>query len=183
METRATCPTESYEMRILKDGEWATRRMSIGLLGQGGGSRSKCYYVIYDSHLVIKLPADPIDSFSSYNRQIATEAAIVARLAPRECIVPRVSVILAEFQKIAYSDEMSSDELEKKCVHLLEVKPSLQEHVKIGGSFVFFMDLAKHFFSEHHPGRHSPRPPYGGAGGPAESRFALGPAGIYGSLR
>ena len=146
VETRATCPTESYEMRILKDGEWVTRRMSIGLLGQGGGSRSKCYYVIYDSHLVIKLPADPIDSFSSYNRQIATEAAIVARLAPRECIVPRVSVILAEFQKIAYSDEMSSDELEKKCVHLLEVKPSLQEHVKIGGSFVFFMDLAKHFF-------------------------------------
>jgi hypothetical protein len=146
VETRATCPTESYEMRILKDGEWATRRMSIGLLGQGGGSRSKCYYVIYDSHLVIKLPVDPIDSFSSYNRQIATEAAIVARLAPRECIVPRVSVILAEFHKIAYSDEMSSDELEKKCIHLLEVKPSLQEHVKIGGSFVFFMDLAKHFF-------------------------------------
>lgn len=146
VETRATCPTESYEMRILKGGEWATRRMSIGLLGQGGGSRSKCYYVIYDSHLVIKLPADPIDSFQSYNRQIATEAAIVARLAPRECIVPRVSVILAEFHKIAYSDEMSSDELEKKCVHLLEVKPSLQEYVKIGGSFVFFMDLAKHFF-------------------------------------
>lgn len=146
VETRPTCPNESYEMRVLQNGEWIVRRMSIGLLGQGGGSRSKCYYVIYDSHMVIKLPAEPITQFLSYNRQIAAEASIVARLQPRECIVPRVSVILESVHKIPYSHELSPEAVEKKYVHLLEVKPAFQEYVKISGSFAFFMDLAKHFF-------------------------------------
>jgi serine/threonine protein kinase len=146
VETRPTCPDETYEMRVLQNGEWTIRRMSIGLLGQGGGSRSKCFYVIYGSHMVIKLPAEPITQFRSYNRQIAAEAAIVNRLKPRECIVPRVSVILKSVQKIPYSQELSSDEIEKKYVHLLEVKPTFQKNLKIGGSFALFMDLAKHFF-------------------------------------
>lgn len=146
VETRPTCPNESYEMRVLQDGEWTVRRMSIGMLGQGGGSRSKCFYVIYDSHMVIKLPSTRITHFLSYNRQIAAEAAIVERLQPRECIVPRVSVILESVHKIPYSHELSPEEVEKKYIHLLEVKPKFQEYLKIGGSFAFFMDLAKHFF-------------------------------------
>ncbi|MEJ2041613.1 MAG: hypothetical protein P8X55_22200, partial [Desulfosarcinaceae bacterium] len=113
VEMRATCPNETYEMRVQQNGEWISRRMSIGLLGQGGGSRSKCFYVIYDSHMVIKLPAEPITSFFAYNRQIASEAGIVARLAPRECIVPRVSVILKQITSIPEADKFSSEEFEK----------------------------------------------------------------------
>ena len=146
VETRPTCPNESYEMRVLQNGEWVVRRMSIGMLGQGGGSRSKCFYVIYDSHMVIKLPAEPITQFVTYNRQIAAEASIVDRLQPRECIVPRMAVIMESFHRIPYSHELSPEAIEKKYVHLLEVKPHFQDFLKIGGSFAFFMDLAKHFF-------------------------------------
>jgi serine/threonine protein kinase len=146
VETRPTCPNESYEMRVMQNGEWTVRRMSIGMLGQGGGSRSKCFYVIYDSHMVIKIPAVRVSHFLTYNRQVAAEAAIVARLQPRECIVPRVSVILESVHKLPYSHELTPEEVEKKYIHLLEVKPAFQEYLKIGGTFAFFMDLAKHFF-------------------------------------
>jgi hypothetical protein len=146
VETRPTCPDETYEMRILQENEWTTRRMSIGLLGQGGGSRSKCFYVIYDSHMVVKIPSAPITAFTAYNRQIGVENAIVARLAPRECIVPRVSVILQTVYSFPDGDQISAELLEKKYKHALEVNPFLQEYLKIGPSFAFFMDLAKHFF-------------------------------------
>ena len=145
-ETRPTCPNETYEMRIQQDGEWNARRMSIGLLGQGGGSRSKCFYVIYDSHMVIKLPSDPMTDFAAYKKQIAAEARIVARLAPRECIVPRVAVILKAVHTFKDNDKLSADVLEKHYVHLLKTKPSYLDYLKIGSSFAFFMDLAKHFF-------------------------------------
>ena len=146
VEMRPICPNETYEMRIKQNGEWTSRRMSIGLLGQGGGSRSKCFYVIYDSHMVIKLPSDPITNFSVYNRQITAEATIVDRLAPRECIVPRVSVILKQITSIHGAGKLSPEEFEKKYVHLVEVKPAYQEYLQIGKSFAFFMDLARHFF-------------------------------------
>ena len=145
-ETRPVCPNETYEMRVEVQGEWASRRMSIGLLGQGGGSRSRCFYVIYDSHLVIKIPAVRLSKFSTYRRQIAAEAAIVARLAPRLCIVPRVSVILNAVHTFPENAQLSEEALEKKYIQLLEVKPEFQEHLKIGGNFAFFMDLAKHYF-------------------------------------
>lgn len=146
VEKRTSCPDETYEMRIQQNGDWISRRMSIGLLGQGGGSRSRCFLVTYDSHLVVKLPADPITNFYSYNRRIAEEAAIVARLAPRECIVPKVSVILKAVHSFAQEDSYTSEALEKKYVHLVEVKPAFQDYLKIGASFAFFMDLARHFF-------------------------------------
>ncbi len=145
-ETRSTCPNESYEMRVLHKGDWQGRRMSIGLLGQGGGSRSRCFYVIYDTHMVIKIPADKITDFDNYKRQIADEGLIVARLAPRECIVPRVSVILKAVHTIPGSENFSDEKLEKKYLQLLKFNPGYMEYLKIGGSFAFFMDLARHFF-------------------------------------
>lgn len=146
IETRPTCPNETYEMRILHGNDWVSRRMSIGLLGQGGGSRSKCFYVIYDSHMVLKIPPQPIPYFTTYHQQIADEARIVSRLAPRECIVPRISVILKALQTIPDSESMSDDELEDKYVNLLQGNPSYQEYLMIGPTFAFFMDLARHFF-------------------------------------
>ena len=145
-ETRLTCPNETYEMRILHDEEWMTRRMSIGMLGQGGGSRSRCFYVIYDSHLVIKIPPVPMNKFSEYKRQIAAEGRIVDRLAPMQCIVPRVSVILKAVHTFPDSETLSEEMLEKKYVYQLQTNSDLQEHLKIGDTFAFFMDLARHHF-------------------------------------
>jgi serine/threonine protein kinase len=146
IETRPICPNETYEMRVLHDNQWSSRRMSIGLLGQGGGSRSKCFYVIYDSHMVLKIPSQPIPYFSKYHQQISDEARIVSRLAPRECIVPRISVILKAIRTMPGNENMSDDELEQHYVQLLQADPSYQEYLMIGPSFAFFMDLAKHFF-------------------------------------
>jgi len=146
VETRPTCPDETYEMRILHNEEWLTRRMSLGLLGQGGGSRSRCFYVIYDTHMVIKIPPASLVRFSDYKRQIAAEGRIVARLAPRLCIVPRVSVILKAVHTFADSEQLPEDRLEEKYARLLETDPEMQEHLKIDHSFAFFMDLAKHYF-------------------------------------
>ncbi|RJQ84505.1 MAG: hypothetical protein C4519_04835 [Desulfobacteraceae bacterium] len=146
VERRTTCPDETYEIRILHNGEWVSRRMSIGLLGQGGGSRSRCFYVIFDTHMVIKIPAAPLVRFSDYKRQIAAEARIVERLAPRLCIVPKVSVILKAVHCFAESEHLSEDRLEAQYARLLETNPEFQEYLKIDDSFAFFMDLAKHFF-------------------------------------
>jgi len=146
VESRPICPNDTYEMRILQGNDWVSRRMSIGLLGQGGGSRSKCFYVIYDSHMVLKIPSEAIQEFSAYLEKIKAEAHIVERLAPRECIVPRVAVILKAVHAIPNSADLSEEALEEKYVRLLELNPDLQEYLKIGTSFAFFMDLARHFF-------------------------------------
>jgi hypothetical protein len=133
-------------MRVKIDDDWASRRISLGLLGQGGGSRSKCFYVIYDSHMVLKIPSQSIPRFSDYHRRIAVEAHIVDRLSPRECIVPRVGVILKAVHTLQGADQMTEDEQERQYVRLLNSTPEYQEYLKIGKSFAFFMDLAKHFF-------------------------------------
>jgi serine/threonine protein kinase len=146
VETRPTYPNETYEMRVMQGNEWSSRRMSIGLLGQGGGSRSKCFYVIFDSHLVLKIPSVPIPDFSTYHQQVEAEGHIVARLAPRECIVPRIGVILKAVHTFPGSDHLSEEALEKKYVQLVKSDPSFQQYLKIGPSFAFFMDLSKHFF-------------------------------------
>lgn len=146
IESRPTCPNDTYEMRVKLENDWASRRMSIGLLGQGGGSRSKCFYVIYDSHMVLKIPSMPIPEFSKYRKKIKAEAKIVDKLYPRECIVPRMAVILKAVYTIKESEYLSEEVQEAKYVHLLEVNPEYQEYLKIGSSFAFFMDLAKHFF-------------------------------------
>ena len=146
VESRPICPNETYEMRVQLEKDWASRRMSIGLLGQGGGSRSKCFYVIYDSHMVLKIPTESIEAFSAYRAKIKAEAHIVDRLAPRECIVPRVSVILKAVHTIPDNAALSDEVLEDRYMHLMEVNPDLQEYLKIGASFAFFMDLARHFF-------------------------------------
>jgi serine/threonine protein kinase len=146
VESRPICPNETYEMRVLHNKDWVSRRMSIGLLGQGGGSRSKCFYIIYDSHMVLKIPTESVQAFPAYRAKIKAEANIVERLAPRECIVPRVSVILQAVHAIPESTALSDEALEDRYMHLMEVNPVLQEYLKIGTSFAFFMDLARHFF-------------------------------------
>ncbi len=146
VESRPTCPNDTYEMRVKTGKEWASRRMSIGLLGQGGGSRSKCYYVIYDSHMVLKIPTKTIPDFSVYRQKIKAEARIVERFYPRECIVPRIGVILKAVYPRADWEKLSEDDQEDKYVHLMEVKPEYQQYLKIGSSFAFFMDLSRHFF-------------------------------------
>ncbi len=160
VETLERCPENVFLMRLKQGGDWSVRRMSIGLLSSGAGSRSQCFYVIYDTHMVVKIPPQPITDFYRYNRQLAREARIAGQLAPLPCIVPKVSVILRKAHSLPYAEDSDPDELEKRYKNLVETRPEYQEYLKIGNSFVFFMELSKHFFlirtiddihRDHHP--------------------------------
>jgi serine/threonine protein kinase len=154
METKALMdnasgPNTVYELRIKHRGEWMRRRMSIGPLGDEAGSKSKCYYVIYDAHLVVKIPVKPISEFEYYNKSIKKEGQIVDKLAPKECIVPRVSTIMSMIHKLPESAHLPVDQLEEKYVNWMRRKIKYQKYLKIKNTFVFFMDFSKYYFLSH----------------------------------
>ncbi len=125
------------------------RRMSIGPLGEEAGSKSKCFYVIYDVHLVVKIPVKPISEFEYYIESIKKEGQIVDKLAPKECIVPRVSTILSLIHKLPESGHLPTDQFEEKHVDWLRRNTDYQQYLKIKNTFVFFMDFSKYYFLGH----------------------------------
>ncbi len=135
-----------YELRVRSGEEWVRRRMTIGPIGEEGGSKSTCYFVIFDRHLVVKIPPRPIRSFEDYVAGLRKERHIVERLAPRECIVPQVSVILGMVHKIASCLEASEEVREDTYLQWLRKNPEHQETLKIGGRFAYFMDLSRYYF-------------------------------------
>ncbi len=135
-----------YELRVLHENEWKSRRMAIAPLGDGSGSKSRCYYVIYDDHLVVKVPPVPISDFSVYTNCIHAEQKVAARLRPRVCITPSISVIMKRvFLACHASVNASHEEREAIYFNCLQDNPEFQEYLKIEGAFVFFMDLSKYF--------------------------------------
>ncbi len=124
------------------------RRMSIGPLGEEAGSKSKCYYVIYDVHLVVKIPVKPISEFEYYNKSIKKEGQIVEKLAPKECIVPRVSTIMSMIHKLPESAHLPVDQLEEKYVNWLRLKIRVPELFKDKKYICIFYGFFKILFSE-----------------------------------
>jgi serine/threonine protein kinase len=102
--------------------------------------------VIYDTHIVVKIPPSPIKDFKDYVRRIREETAIVAKLAPIECIIPGISVILKKISAFPDGTGVALETLEEKYVHWLEVNPKFQDYLKVGDAFVFFMDLSRYYF-------------------------------------
>ncbi|RPJ79435.1 MAG: hypothetical protein EHJ94_08075, partial [Deltaproteobacteria bacterium] len=149
VEAKTIGSNQIYQLRILHNGEWVKRRMSIGPLGEESGSKSKCFYVIYDVHIVVKIPPKPLNDFQAYIDGIKNEGRIVDKLAPKKCIVPKISVILQRIYTFPGAEKISLEKLEEKYIRLLGTRPALQEYLKIGGGFVFFMDLSKYFFLGH----------------------------------
>lgn len=145
----STGPNTVYELRVRHGADWVKRRMAIGPLGEESGSRSTCFYVIFDRHLVVKIPPKPITQLEDYLAGIRKEGHIVERLAPKECIVPKVSVILSEVHQLSPGIETPADQLEEKYITWLRKNPQHQECLKIKGTFVFFMDLSRYYFLSH----------------------------------
>ncbi|MFC1813256.1 hypothetical protein ACFL03_11280 [Thermodesulfobacteriota bacterium] len=135
-----------YELKVKHKGEWKSRRMTVSPLGEGTGSKSQCFYVIYDTHIVVKIPPSPIKDFKDYVGRIREETAIVAKLAPMECIIPGISVILRKISAFPDRNEVVLKALEEKCVKWLEVNPEFQDYLKVDNAFVFFMDLSRYYF-------------------------------------
>lgn len=135
-----------YELRVWQKGEWITRRMTIGPLGEESGSRSKCFFVIYDVHMVLKIPPKPINSFQSYIASIRLDNRIVEKLAPRECIIPRISVILKRIRRFGDEDTVGQEKIEERYVRWLSNRKEMQNYLRIANTFVYFMDLSRYFF-------------------------------------
>ena len=138
-----------YELRVKCDDDWATRRMTIGPIGEDSGSRSTCYYVIYDDHMVIKVSPTPLTDFSKYIQSISNDNQIAKDLSPRECLIPRISVILKKIHPLQEGSRLSIELMEEKYTQLLEGNKELQNYLKIGDGFAYFMDLSKYFFLGH----------------------------------
>ena len=142
-------PNHIYELRVRHMEDWSTRRMTIGPLGDESGSKSQCFSVIFDVHYVVKVPARPINDFEEYIDSIKKEVHIVDKLAPKECIIPKVSVILGLIHTFPYSDNMSAERLEEKYIQWLRKYPEYQDFLKIQNTFIYIMDLSKYYFLGH----------------------------------
>lgn len=147
--SKTTGPNHIYELRVKHMEDWVKRRMTIGPLGEDNGSKSTCYYVIYDVHMVLKIPAKPISDFDEYIGSIKKETHIVNKLIPKECIIPKVSVILSLIHSFPYSEEMSPERLEVRYIEWLRKATEFQKYLKINNTFVFIMDLSKYYFLSH----------------------------------
>ncbi len=135
-----------FELSVMSGREWLTRRMSIGPLGEDTGSKSKCFYAIYDTHMVIKVPPVPVTDMGTYVKAIRKEGKISSQLSPVACIVPMITVVLKKVTTLPYASSLTQAQLEKQYIRLVEEKPDYQEYLKIGGRFAFFMELTNNIF-------------------------------------
>lgn len=140
---------DRYQLNVYHKNEWRSRRMTVTALGDRVSSKSNCYYIIFDTHLVVKIPPDPICDFSEYMARISKERRILEQLQGRECIIPNLRVILARLHLFPGADRLDSNRLEKLCARWINENPEYQKYFKLGGAFAFFMDLSRYYFLSH----------------------------------
>lgn len=134
-----------YELGVMTGGEWHTRRLTIGPLGEAGAQRSFTWFVIYDRYIVVKIPPKPLTDYSAYIKELVYGNSLADRLSPTECVVPNVTVIM-DLLAANRNTSLSASEVEKGHVGRLSVNRNYQKHLMIGPSFAFFMDLSRYYF-------------------------------------
>ena len=97
-------------------------------------------------HVVVKDHPEPITNFDGYKQDIKADRRISDILAPRECLVPKLSIVLKKVPAFAKFMDKSHGDEEKTCINRLKAYPEFQDFLKIAGSFAYFMDLSKYFF-------------------------------------
>jgi hypothetical protein len=141
--------TKIYDLKVSDRGKVHRRRMSIGPLGAVGGGRSHCFFVIFDLHLVVKLPRTPITDYGHYIESIDKEREIATLLKGVPVIVPRVTTILEKVHRFAGHETLSMDEVEVRYIDWMKRNPAFQRYLKVGSSFAYFMALSSHHFLHH----------------------------------
>ena len=142
-------PGKVLNLKVHHEGKWQSRRMSLAPIGEGTGSKSQCFYVIFDTHMVVKIPPTPITDFEDYIRRVQAETKIMLRLAPKICVIPNLAVVLRRIHPFPDADRVPPEQLEDRYIRWLRKFPENQRFLTIGGSFVFFMDLARYYFLSH----------------------------------
>ncbi len=142
-------PGEILNLEVHHGGKSHSRRMSLAPIGEGSGSKSQCFYVIFDTHIVVKIPPSPITEFEVYLEKVQAETRIMRALEPKVCVIPNLAVILSRIHVFPEADQLSPSQLERRYIRWLRENPENQRFLTIGGKFVFFMDLARYFFLSH----------------------------------
>jgi serine/threonine protein kinase len=136
-----------YELKIKLSGKWITRPMGIMAIGEEAGRKSRCFKVIYDDILVIKIPLKPIRDFERYIDVIRNERMVARKLQPDiECIVPGVSSVLKKIPSFSQGMYRIPEEMEEMCIERLKQFPKFQDYLKIDGGFVFIMEISRYSF-------------------------------------
>ncbi len=135
-----------YELGVLLKDEWVTRRVTLGRIAEDTGSKSTCFFAIFDSKLVIKIPPSPVKDFETYLKHIERDKKIAALLKPRECLIPNVSAILSRVHKFPRDHEIKGEQREALYYEWLRYSRENQVFLKVAGNFAFFMDLSRHMF-------------------------------------
>jgi serine/threonine protein kinase len=148
-DAEQAAPHSIFELQVRQNKSWSKRRITIGPIGQNSRSKSRCFYVIYDIHMVIKIPPKPINDFGLYIKSIKKEKDIIDILAPRECIIPMISVIMQQIHSFHGEALLTAEQLEEKYIQWVRRYPGYTEYLKIGDSFAYFMNLSKYFFLGH----------------------------------
>jgi hypothetical protein len=139
----------TYEL-FVRGAKKKSRRMAISPLGENSGAKSRCYKVIYDDILVVKIPPAPIRDFDAYIEAIQVERSVADRLMPAvECIAPSLSALLRKIPSMAVDGDLAPDALEAHFVDKLKKSPWMQDYLKIDGAFAFFMNLSQYSFLGH----------------------------------
>ena len=149
LESEHHSPGKLYQLSVQIGDKWKSRRMTISPIGESAASRSQCFYVIYDTHMVVKISPVPIRDYSDYIRRIQYEAGVVKALSPRKCLIPNLSVILSKVHRVGDAATQTPDQVEQYYLELLKRTPSFQRGLQIQGAFVFFMDLSRDYFLGH----------------------------------
>jgi hypothetical protein len=140
-------PDMIYELSIRRGSDVKTRRMSIRRIGAIAENKSACYMVTYDDFLVIKIPPAPLVDFDSYLKSIEVEKQISEQLNPSVMsLSPGLSTILCKFPEISKRLDQAEAASEQEYTRLLKKEPQYQRYLKLGGQFVFFMELSQHAF-------------------------------------
>lgn len=155
-------PDLTYELRVHKNKKWERRRMSVGVIGENPGTRSRsrsrtasrtkgskstCFKVTYDNLLVIKVPPAPIGRFDDYLESLHTEGRIAVKLEPEiEFVAPGVTAIMRKIHPFKDAADLKASELEARYIQWLRGHPTEQEFLKVSGGFAYVMDLSKYAF-------------------------------------
>ena len=105
----------------------------------------------------------PIKKFKIYRQNLQKEAEIAGIIAPKECLIPRISAILKKIHPFHEDTGLPPDKLEDKYIDWIKDNSEYQQYLKIEDSYVYFMDLSKYFFlgsiidKMHDPQRNIPK--------------------------
>jgi len=136
-----------YDLQVKHADGVYSRRMSIEPVGEEIHSKSRCFRVIYDDRLVVKIHPRPITDFEKYLDLIAVEKRIAEKLSPDlVCIIPGFGVMFDKIPGVSQPAMLSDTRREELLSHRFKSDIELQQYLKVGSTLAFFSALADHRF-------------------------------------